>query len=109
MIGLSFSTAFLGFVLLALAMDRHHDQIIKGRPSSMARRLGTIGGWLCMLLSLALCIAAYGYSIGATWWLGVLTGVAAFLIFLLTYRPKTILYLAVTLPVITAVPLIPLF
>lgn len=96
--------SFLAFLALALAMDRHHGQILEGRPNARFRAFMRLGGTALLCLSALSCVAAYGWSIGLTWWLGILTAAAMPLLLLLAYRPKAIAPLAMICPVIALLP-----
>ncbi|MEO7470065.1 MAG: DUF3325 domain-containing protein [Sphingobium limneticum] len=100
----SLALCFLAFVALALAMDRHHGQVLNSRPSPRFRRFLRSGGWALIMLSAAPCIAASGWSIGLTWWLGILTAAAMPVLLLLTYRPKTLPTLAAACPLVALAP-----
>ncbi|MGE4322967.1 MAG: DUF3325 domain-containing protein [Sphingobium sp.] len=101
--------SFLAFVAFALAMDRHHGQILDGRPGARFRRSMRLAGAALLCLSAAACVAAYGWSIGLTWWIGILTAAAMPLLLLLTYRPRAIVPMAMACPVIALLPLFSLF
>lgn len=96
----SLSLAFLGFVALALAMARHHEQMLGGRPDLRFRSGMRLGGALLLAVSAVPCVVAYGWSVGLTWWLGVLTAAAMPLVLLLTYRPKAIPGVALAMPLL---------
>jgi len=82
--------ALSGLALLALAMNRHRDQMLgKGAAVSMeALALARPVGGLLLALALAACVAAHGWSMGMLWWLGVLTAGTAPVALLLTYRAR---------------------
>lgn len=64
--------AWAGFLGLALAMDRHHDQVLGGRPSVLRRRLAMLTGWALLGLATAAAVAGWGWSIGLAALWGVL-------------------------------------
>lgn len=94
MIATSLILAFGGFAALALAMDRHHGQMHRGRPAPRLRRLLMAAGWAALVLSAVPSIAAWGWAFGLTGWAGCLTLVATLLALLLTYAPRTALFMA---------------
>lgn len=65
--------SLLAFALLALSMDRHQQDLL-GRelPASQSRML-RIGGWLALLASLVMAVAANGWSFGLVSWCGHLS------------------------------------
>ncbi|MDQ2106460.1 DUF3325 domain-containing protein [Azospirillum isscasi] len=89
----SLCIAYAGFLALALAMDRHHEQILARRPSARASRLLGWVGWAVLALSLPPAIVAWGWAIGLPAWLGLLTVAAAALALLLPYAPRAALRL----------------
>lgn len=91
MAALAFGLAYLGFLLLALAMDRHHRAMLGGVPGPRRRRLCRLGGAALLGLSLLPCFAAWGWSIGPVAWCGVLSLAAFVLVLLLTYAPRAAL------------------
>ncbi len=82
--------AFAGMAGLALAMDRHHEQVT-GRaevvPHTRRRVLRWVGS-LLLALSLAACIGAWGATVGVTAWCGFLTAGGLLVGVLLTYAPR---------------------
>ncbi|AKM07613.1 DUF3325 domain-containing protein [Pelagerythrobacter marensis] len=76
--------AFLGFAMLAVAMQRHQRAIAGRQLSNRERRLMRTGGWLAIVAGLLLAMASLGPAYGAIAWLGHLSiaswGVVAVLI-----------------------------
>lgn len=105
----SLALSFLGFVALALAMDRHYGQVLGGRPNPRFRSFVRLGGWALIVLSAVPCVAAYGWSIGLAWWLGALTAAAMPVLLLLTYRPKVLPPLAAVCPLVALAPFLSQF
>ncbi|MBL6458380.1 DUF3325 domain-containing protein [Belnapia sp. T6] len=95
---LAFGLAYAGFLALALAMDRHHRDLLGGVPSRMGRLLFRGGGWMLLGLSIAPCCALWGPSFGAIAWCGLLTLAAFTLVSLTTYAPRAALLAAALLP-----------
>ena len=89
----SLCIAYAGFLALALAMDRHHEQIFARRPSARTSRLLGWAGWLVLGLSLPPAVMAWGWAIGLPAWLGLLTLAAAVLLLLLPHAPRAALRL----------------
>ena len=95
---LALGLAYPGFLLLSLAMDRHHRDLLGGSPGRVRRQLCRIGGWALLGLSILPCFALWGWSFGAVAWCGVLTLAAFTLVALTTYAPRAALLAAPLLP-----------
>jgi len=54
----------LGFAALALAMERHQQDLFKSILVPMRTRLLRMGGWILLLLALVLLVRASGWSLG---------------------------------------------
>lgn len=96
-----FLLLFAAMTALSLAMDRHYEQLTQQRevPSRRRRQLRA-GAAALLLLSLGVCIQAWGGPIGSTLWCGFLTLTALAVACSLSYAPKLPLALA-----LVAVPL----
>lgn len=101
MIPLTIALAISGFAALCLAMEKHHLDIFGKGKATPARLLHLrVAGWLLLALSFAAGVADSGWAIGPVLWLGALTGAGLLLVFwLLPYRPRTVVPVAVALPV----------
>ncbi|MFP4141600.1 MAG: DUF3325 domain-containing protein [Phycisphaerae bacterium] len=81
--------AYVGFVLLALAMDRHYRAMLS--TTNTGAHLPVTGlrltGAMALLVSLWTAMRAWGATEGIVAWFGVLTLGASFLTLLLAYRP----------------------
>ncbi|PNQ96905.1 DUF3325 domain-containing protein [Azospirillum argentinense] len=89
----SLCVAYAGLLALALALDRHHEQVFARRPSARTSRLLVWAGWLGLALSLPPAVMAWGWGIGIPAWLGLLTVAAAALVLLLPHAPRAALRL----------------
>lgn len=89
----SLCVAYAGLLALALAMDRHHEQVFARRPSQQPAGSGGGAGWLGLALSLPPAVTAWGWAIGIPAWLGLLTVAAAALLLLLSHAPRAALRL----------------
>ncbi len=102
MTALALSLAYAGFTCLCLSMRRHHRQVWTG-DASAAKLLGfRLAGWLCLVLSLSVCIGVWGWAVGLVVWFGVLTFVGSVLVFLLPYAPRTAAILAIVASALAA-------
>lgn len=81
--------SFSGMAGLALAMDRHHEQVT-GRGEVLSAQRLVLRGLGCFLLALALiaCTGAWGATVGLTAWCGCLTAGGLLVGALLTYCPR---------------------
>lgn len=86
--------SFAGFSSLALAMERHADEILPKPLRAPWPRLAQAGGSLLLLAALAVCIAAAGASVGVALWTGAMGFAAIALGLLLTYAPRRVAPLA---------------
>ena len=83
--------AFAGFAALALAMDRHFEDLLgRGRKPGKLRPCLRAGGALGLAASLLACLAADGATQGWVLWLGVMTAAAMAVVLLLSYAPRKI-------------------
>jgi hypothetical protein len=86
----AFALCYAGLSSLCLAMNRHHQQVLKHAPSK--RRTGglRLAGWALLVLSLIGCMAGWGASVGAVVWFGVLAAAALAIVVLLPYAPNAV-------------------
>jgi len=81
------AVALVGFAALALSMHRHHRDIF-GKAPTVPRRLALrIAGWGLLGMSLATCIATFGWAIGLVHWTGLLTAAGMTVALLLAAKP----------------------
>ncbi len=73
----------LGFVALALASERHGEQLLGQQAAPVWRRPARLAGWLLLALSLAWAVAMLNAGIGSTLWLGWLTVAGLAIVFAL--------------------------
>lgn len=85
---LAFALALLGFVALALAMDRHHRQVRRTAPAGWLRGLLRATGTLALAASLAVCVFEAGWGTGWVVWFGLLSAAATTVVLSLTYWPQ---------------------
>lgn len=86
MTGLAWLQAIVGFLGLALSMDRHHRDVFGVLPTS-SRRLGLrAAGWVAVLVSVICSIVGWGLVYGVIAGLGVLAAGAAPPLLWLSYR-----------------------
>lgn len=84
MMALSLVLIFAGFVLLALAMDRHGKPLRLAVPGA-GRRVAAV---LFLVLSLWPVMVRYGWAVGVTVWLGMATFAVVLTGLVLTYCPS---------------------
>ena len=83
-----------GFTALCLSMDRHHRDLLGGKPSPRRRQVLKVGGWLLLLVSLWVALALKGWALGLVQWSAVLMASGLALVLLMPYRPRLALSLA---------------
>lgn len=88
---LGFALAYAGMASLSFAMDRHHEQLTRGREVPARRRtaLRVIGAVL-LVAAVAPCMMAWGRTVGLVAWLGFLSAGALPVALLLPYRPRAV-------------------
>ncbi len=86
----SLALEFCGLTLLALAMERHREQVFGHRFKPVVSMVPATAGWMLLALSMMPPVARHGVSIGLSVWAGELTVVAAAVLLLLTYVPRLI-------------------
>lgn len=84
-----------GFSALCVSMDRHHRDLLGRTPTSRQRQLLKALGWSLLALSMWPAVAASGWSLGLVDWCAALMASAMLLVWLLPYRPRLALSLAV--------------
>lgn len=103
---LAFAMSYAGLLALCLSMDRHHQDLLKGRPKPPRRYGLRVAGWALLVLSAWPCVVSWGWAIGPVGWIGLLTAAALPLVFLLPYAPRAALALGPALPVLAGLALI---
>jgi hypothetical protein len=90
-------TAYAGFVLMALTMDRHETQFTRQPLPARWRLPARLAGYGLLLVSAAVGVKGWGWEYGLILWVGSIAISATVLAVILTYRPRWVLYsLAVT-------------
>lgn len=88
---------FLGMLCLNLSMEKHYKQVLSS-SFSPSKRIGfRCVGWLILAMSLYTNILASNVAIGIASWFGIATLMTGLMIYILTYRPKWLVYFALTL------------
>lgn len=91
-------TAYAGFVLMALTMDRHETQFTKQPLPDRWRLPVRLAGYVLLLVSSAVGVKGWGWEYGLILWFGTAAISGTILAFLLTYRPGWVLYGLVVTP-----------
>ncbi|MNK95199.1 hypothetical protein D3C87_1154270 [compost metagenome] len=72
-------------------MDRHHEQLTRGREVPARRRTGLrVIGMVLLAAAIAPCVMAWGPTVGTVAWLGFLSAGALPVALLLPYRPRAV-------------------
>lgn len=85
---------FAGFVALCLAMEKHFSDLLGRKPRPQQVRLLRVGGWLLLMVSLALSVQLRGWGHGLVEWIAVLMAGVTLWVFVLPYQPRLLLCLA---------------
>ncbi|WP_066520081.1 DUF3325 domain-containing protein [Sphingobium cloacae] len=83
---LAFLAACAAFASLALSMEKHHQDLLKKRPSRRDRRTFRIAGWAGLALSYGLTVMPWGAATGSILWFGLLSLAAAMILLFLSQR-----------------------
>lgn len=101
---LAVALAVSGFAALCLAMEKHRLEVFGRDGRILPARSLRPAGWLLLTASFAVSVAGSGWAIGPVLWLGALTAAALPLVFwMLPYRPRALVPLALALPPAAAV------
>lgn len=90
----SFAWAISGFLLLALTIDRHYQDIYGKSATRLDKRYVNIlhtFGWTALLMSFVSAVIYKGWYVGSVAWMGVLATTAFGLMLLLTYKPSWVI------------------
>lgn len=86
---------YVGFTALCLSMTRHYGDLLSGPPLDRRRaRLLKLGGWLLLAFSFWVAVVADGWEFGLVHWFAVLMASVLLLVFLMPFRPRWVLQLA---------------
>ena len=97
------SLGYAGLTALALAMTRHHEAMLGAKPDERRLRLFRVLGWALLALMMAGCLYRWPTGLALSMTLGMVTLAGLPLVFLLPYRPRLAVPLAVGLPVLACV------
>ena len=99
-VALPLTLAYAGLPALALAMKRHHQAALGGKPPAARLRAFRVAGWALMALMVASCLRLWPTGLALSMALGLVTLAGLPLVFLLPYRPRLMVRLAPVLPVL---------
>ncbi len=80
--------SFSGMSALALAMDRHHQQLRQRDVAPRLRNILRVLGGILLVMALLPCIDLWGGGAGIVAWAGFLTAGTLLLAILLPYAPR---------------------
>lgn len=86
---LSFIPLWLGCLLLAWAMPKHHRQWFNTRHTASREKVFTVGGWLLLVLSLTICLQHMPMGLAIVYYIAVLTTAIVITALLTTYIDKS--------------------
>lgn len=90
----SFCWAISGFLLLALTIDRHYQDVYGKLAIRLDKRyLNTLHafGWAALFMSFVSAVIYKGWYVGPVVWMGVLATTAYGLMLLLAYKPSWVI------------------
>lgn len=82
---------FAAWCALALAIDRHHEQVFRSEAQPWARRAWAASGAAGMLAALAAPVLAQGWALGVLTWVGASVAAGVATAVLLAWRPRSCL------------------
>lgn len=91
----AFALSYCGLLALCLAMPKHYRQVMQHVPATTVHLLLRMGGWLTLIVSFAVSVAASGWSFGPVEWVGWLAVTGLCLVFSLPHIPRTAMMLGV--------------
>ena len=100
---LTWTLGYAGLTALALAMKRHHEEVLGAKASEARLRGFRVLGWALLAAMTAGCLAIWPTALALWMALGMVAFAGLPLVFLLPYRPRLAGGLAVGLPVAGAV------
>lgn len=86
--------SYAGFTALCLAMDKHHGELLRRKPTPLQRRGLAVAGWVLLGLALAAAVYNAGWAMGLVNWTAGLMASAVLLVWLLPYQPRMALGIA---------------
>ena len=86
--------SFAAVAALCLAMERHYQDLLGHKPSPRRLRGLRIGGWLLIVVAMALAMQHSGWAMGLVELSAVVMGGLCAWVFVLPYAPRLLLGLA---------------
>lgn len=63
----------LGFISIALGMEKHHRTLLGTNPSKSVALLVRVAGWSALAVAVTLCVSTFGAGYGLVLFNGLLT------------------------------------
>lgn len=86
--------SYAGFTALCLAMDKHHGELLRRKPSPLQRRALSGAGWVLLGLAMATAVSDAGWALGLVNWTAGMMASAVLLVWLIPYQPRLALGIA---------------
>ncbi|OUR82571.1 hypothetical protein A9Q75_05880 [Colwellia psychrerythraea] len=102
------SLCFSVMVLFCLAMKKHREQVLTQTVPNLVVLFFRPLAWLLLLLTAYLSVELFGWSIGLALLFGALTIATLLLTLLLTYRANIVPRLAIALPFMASLSIVPI-
>lgn len=96
----------LGFLGLAAAMDKHQKQFFAQPLNATQTNIAKWGGWVFIAISLIIAIAHYQIADGISYWVGVLSFAALFVLAMLSYFSQYFKHVVIILTALVVIGLI---
>ena len=86
--------SFAAVAALCLAMERHYQDLLGHKPSPRRLRGLRTGGWLLIVVAMALAMQHSGWAMGLVELCAVVMAALCVWVFVLPYQPRLLLRLA---------------
>lgn len=100
---LVWSISTLGFLALAIGMEKHQKQLLSQPLTQKQTQLSQGLGWLILILALIVAIMHYHIANGISYWVGVMTFAACFTLLMLSYFSHLFKVVSISISIIIVI------